>query len=92
MSVKKTARRMIAALPVAVKKVSQSFPTIPNEESPGGPSPRPDSDSILSLPLATRDEPGLSALFPLLAVSIIDSLMVGAATPYEQLKLFSERS
>ncbi len=52
---------------------------IPTQEFPGGPSPRPVSDSILSL-LARRDEPGRSTLFPLLAASIVASSLFGAAS------------
>lgn len=75
MSVKKTARRMIAALPAAVKKVSQSFPTIPNEESPGN-SFASDSLSFLTRLIT----PGLSPLFPPLAASIVASILSGAAS------------
>lgn len=66
---------MIAAFKVTVNipNISQSFPT---EESPGNFSA---SDSIL-LSLVRRDEPGLSSLFPLLAASIVDSLLSGAAS------------
>ena len=77
MNVKKTACSMIAAFKLAV-----NIPTIP-KEFPGGPSPRPVRDSILSLLLARRDEPGLSTLFPLLAASIVASLLFGAASSLE---------
>ncbi len=76
MNVKKTAYPMIAPLPVAVKSYPKFFPTIPNEESPGNYSA---SDSLSFL--TRHDEPGLSPLFPLLAASIVVSLMSGAASP-----------
>ncbi len=88
MNVKKTAERMIAALPVVVKKLSQMLSQVFPKESPGGPSLRPASNSILSLLLARLKYPGLSALFPPLAASIVDTSLSGAASSYVQLKLF----
>ena len=75
MNVKKTIARMIPAFKVAVKKVSQSFPTIPSEFSDNFLV----SDSIL-LSLARLITPGLSSLFPLLAASIVDPPLSGAAS------------
>ncbi len=77
MNVKKTARRMIPALPAAVKILSQMLSQyIPNEESPGN-SFASDSLSFLTRLIT----PGLSALFPLIAAPIIDALLPGAASP-----------
>ncbi len=80
MNVKKTAERMIAAFKLAV-----NFPPIP-KESPGGPSPRIISDSILSLLLARLKYPGSSALFPLLAAPIVDTPLFGAASSAEVMR------
>ncbi len=45
------------------------------------------ASDLMFLSLVRRDEPGLSSLFPLMAASIVDALMPGAASP-----LFSKRS